>query len=47
MLFADFDWSQVLWSAVIGAIVGGVAGLAIWIVRRSTNKPPDDKDTPR
>jgi len=40
MLFADFDWSQVLRSAVIGGIIGGVVGLVIWIVRRSTNKPP-------
>ena len=47
MLFADFDWSHVLRSAVIGGVIGGAVGLILWIVRRSTNKPPDDKDTPR
>lgn len=45
MLFADFDWNQVLRSALIGAAIGGAVGLIAWIAKR--NKPTDKDDKPK
>lgn len=45
MLFAAFDWNEVLMRGLIGGAIGAVVGVAIWGYRKATGtgaKPPDD-----
>ena len=34
MLIADFDWDQVFTKALIGGVIGGVAGLVVYLVKK-------------
>ena len=36
MLFAAFDWNEVLTRALIGGVIGAVVGLAIWAFKKAT-----------
>ena len=53
MIFGEFDWGQVGQKALIGAVIGGVVGLCIALVKKAqggkTAKPDDaeDDDRPR
>jgi gas vesicle protein len=38
MLFADFDWNQVLMKGLIGAVIGGVIGLFVAIAKKAQAK---------
>lgn len=44
LLFAEFDWNQVLIKGLIGGVVGGLVGLFIWIGKKASGNNARDRD---
>ena len=42
MLFGDIDWGQVLQKGIIGAVIGGIVGLAIGVIKLAAKKQSKD-----
>jgi gas vesicle protein len=43
MLFAEFDWNQVLIKGLIGGVIGGLVGLFIWIGKKASGNDTRDR----
>jgi hypothetical protein len=46
MVFADFDWNQVLMKGLIGGIIGGAVGLVLFLTKKATGadkRGPEDE----